>query len=525
MRLDTEDLEYKVLRHFVTYPESIVKAQNLRVTAEHFTFIPEGTQKCYNRLICEMIFAYFNKSNGSMVTKTILDQKVLSYKLKPKQVAQIELIWSNIMEQECVKDELYGLLEELKVRKCLSLWQETLVTGQETLEEQGIDAGIDFIKQMVAKMFSERALYEAPNQEVDITEAGSGKEFKREYMKRKNDPDRYRGIKCGLNEIDSRTQGFFPGQIVAFIGPSSGGKSTQLLNFAVNAHAQGKNVLYFSFEMDVWTCRLRHISNILQVDYDLIKALNLTEEQLEAVVLRLESMAGGAYFHYDVNVDDPTPEYVESKIRELSAVKGFPEVVVIDYLGNMTIRNARSNMKEHEKQDAAIRELFRMAKNMGFLCYTAQQMNRQTVTEQRKTRAAGKTVEFQQDAAAGSQTLVHAAWYIIGLEPHKDNNENMMTYHPVKMRDAWFPPFGAKVMRNFNKIIELSDAEQIEWRINRGVLDPDSYHKTSADDKGNSGHYNVVETEKGEKVVDWVTGEQAYTDDDLTFDVEEWNNL
>jgi len=521
MRLDTEVLEYKILKHFLTYPEAIIKAQNLRITPEHFTFVPEGFEKSYDSFLCDLAYRYFNKSNGCLVTKTTLDQSILDFKMKKKAILILELIWSNIQEQECIKDELFGLLEQLKVRKVLRIWEDTLVKGQETLEEEGIDKGIEYISAAVSKMYSERTLYESPVQEFDIADL---KGFRKEYEKRKNNPDKYRGIKCGYSEIDKRTQGFFPGQIVAFIGASGAGKSTHLLNVAVNAHMQEKNVLYFSFEMDSWTCKLRHISLMLDVDYDAIKGLNLTDEQLDGIMIRLNSMSG-AYFHYDTNSEDPTPEYVESKIRELSASKGHPDVVVIDYLGNMTTRNAKSSQKQHEKQGDAIREIHRFAKNMNVLVYTAQQMNRGTITEQRKTKAAGKTIEFQQDAAAGSQELINAAWYIIGLESHKDNGENMVTFHAVKMRDVWFPPFGAKVLQKFNKVLELSDAEQIEWRINRGVLDPDSFKKTDENGKTKgSDHYNVVESDKGEKVVDWGTGEQAYSEDDLKFDVDDWNN-
>jgi len=53
----------------------------------------------------------------------------------------------------------------------------------------------------------------------------------------------------------------------------------------------------------------------------------------------LKKSEDGSYFEYDVNMEDPTPEYIDSKIRDLIATKGKPDLLVVDYIGNMTVRN------------------------------------------------------------------------------------------------------------------------------------------------------------------------------------------
>ena len=76
----------------------------------------------------------------------------------------------------------------------------------------------------------------------------------------------------------------------------------------------------------------------------------------------MQSKKDGPYFEYDVNMEDPTPDYIDSKIRELIATKGKPDLLVVDYIGNMTVRNAPNGSKDWENQSKAVQGLFLLAK-------------------------------------------------------------------------------------------------------------------------------------------------------------------
>jgi hypothetical protein len=124
----------------------------------------------------------------------------------------------------------------------------------------------------------------------------------------------------------------------------------------------------------------------------------------------------------------------------------------------MTTRGTSKNAKHWEKNGDASEGLFKLAKRFGIPILTAQQVNRDAIKENRKRKDDGKSAAYYQDAASGDQRLMHLATYVIGMEPNKD--EHLCWYHPVKMRDSWFPPFAAKWIPEYNKVVELTDSQQ-----------------------------------------------------------------
>jgi hypothetical protein len=297
----------------------------------------------------------------------------------------------------------------------------------------------------------------ADRHSFDITQSANF--FKEEYDKRINHPELFKGINCGISNIDSMTFGWLPGQIVVFLAPSSGGKSVMLLNAALHANKQcGKKVLYMSFEMNSWLCLLRHVSLSYEIPYSQLKDTNLSPDEIKIIIDGLSDSQNGAYFEYDVNMEDPTPEYIDSRIRDLIASKGKPDILVVDYIGNMTVRNPPNGAKDWELQSKAIQELFRMAKRYNIPILTAQQINRETIRDSRKSKEANKFMSYDQAAASGGQNLMHLCTYAIAMEPNREHGYCIL--HPVKMRDAWFRPFPVKMDPEFNKIRELTAEEQ-----------------------------------------------------------------
>lgn len=157
-------------------------------------------------------------------------------------------------------------------------------------------------------------------------------------------------------------------------------------------------------------------------------------------------------------MEDPTPEYIDSRIRDLIATKGKPDLLVVDYIGNMTIRNAPNGAKDWENQSKAIQQLFIMAKRYGIPVITAQQINRETIRDTRKQKEANKFMSYDQAAASGGQNLMHLCTYAIAMEPNREQGYCIL--HPVKMRDAWFQPFPITMDSIYNKVREMDEEEQ-----------------------------------------------------------------
>jgi hypothetical protein len=203
---------------------------------------------------------------------------------------------------------------------------------------------------------------------------------------------------------------------------------------------------------------LRHVSLQFEIPYSQLKDNNLSPDELKSVIDGLGNSKDGAYFEYDVNMEDPTPEYIDSRIRDLIATKGKPDLLVVDYIGNMTVRNPPNGAKDYEVQTKAVQELFRMAKRYGIPIITAQQINRETIRDARKAKESNKFMSYDQAAVSGGQVLMHLCTYAIAMEPNKEHK--YCVFHPVKMRDAWFHPFPVAMDSEFNKVRELDEVEQ-----------------------------------------------------------------
>ena len=65
----------------------------------------------------------------------------------------------------------------------------------------------------------------------------------------KNNPDKFRGLRCGINAIDDKTNGFTKGHLTTFVGFVGGYKTTIMINIAYQLWKKGHNVLFVSLEM------------------------------------------------------------------------------------------------------------------------------------------------------------------------------------------------------------------------------------------------------------------------------------
>ena len=127
-----------------------------------------------------------------------------------------------------------------------------------------------------------------------------------------------------------------------------------------------------------------------------------------------------------------------------------------------------------------------------------------------------KVTQYWQGAASGDQRLMHLAHFVIGLEPHKD--ESMVSYHPVKMRDAWFVPCGAKWDAEYNTVSALTPEESIRWmqiaRLNGTMPD---------DGVGVQQTSTVVRNRNdGKQEVSWQGGVEVIDLEELTLDPSDW---
>lgn len=505
MKLNREELELRILKHLVSSAVAVNKSKSMGITEEHFIHQTEGTEYNLHSNLFKFIGSYFDKSDGSLLTSLVLENKLVAMRVEDALRAKFALLWEAIQEEDEDPNELHDLLEQIKRMKAIKMWSDMFSEANDVTTETTLEDGLEFVLEKAAEIQTELSDDIAQKSTFDITECAD--DFVSEYVKRRDHPELYEGIKSGVPQIDEKTFGWMPAQITVLLAPSSGGKSVVLMNWALAAHNQGKKILYFSFEMESYLCEVRHISRALQVKYSDIKGLRLDEARLAAVRDELIGMKGGPYFEYDIAMEDPTSEHVEERIRELIHTKGKPDLVVVDYMGNMRRRSSRRDAKPWEQQGDAFEHLKLLAYRWNLPILTAQQVNRETIRDTRKQKESGKSTAYYQDAASGDQRLMHLAHYVIGIEPDKENM--FMTFHPVKMRDAQFDAFGCKVDPEHNGIYPLTDDEVEMWRGLRNDL------KAGTKDGASQGP-RVGSDSKGNTTVEWRGETNIFSAADLT---------
>lgn len=459
MKISQLALEHKILKNIIDDDKAMDIVNERGITDNHFIVKAPGTSVSITGRLFRVCQEYYRDSGGFRVTEDILSNILIQKNVSKEAINKILGVWYDILEEETDINEVPYLAQLLKDRYCVQLQSEMIDKITPLVENDQVQESIETMNTYLNIMYEERDDEKNQKKYFDMSDAKNF--FLQEYDERVINQEYYRGVYCGLSQIDSQTFGFQPAQLITVLGPTSGGKSVLLLNWAHYAHTVcRKNVLYFSFEMTEWLCKIRHASLIGEVPFYHIKGLTLTAEERESLTRGFNENYNGKYFRYVEAIHDPTPEFIEQTIKAYINDKNIenPDIIFVDYVGNMTTRGTSKQAKPWEKNGDASEGLFILAKKYDLPFVTAQQINRESIKENRKRKEDGKAQAFYQDAASGDQRLMHLSTYVIGMEPNRD--ECVCWLHPVKMRDAWFKPFAVKWLPDFNKIMELSPSQQ-----------------------------------------------------------------
>ncbi len=512
-----EELEKIVLKHLVTNVNAIELALRRNISIDHFVYKNEVTDKPYHAWIYSLIKKYYEQEN-CLLTQRVLEQRMKERALKDQDRGLIMVLWEEIQDKEYDHNDYPDLVWGLKEARAMRLTQEMYKVGRDSLVNDGLEKSNTKVRDFLDDITRELSDEVGTLQNLDMTQSHSW--FKEQFYQRIQHPELYTGINCGLEEIDSRTFGFMPGQLIVFLALSSGGKSVMLLNAALHAHRQGKKVLYFSFEMDLWQIGLRFMSLAFKVPYFNLKDINHFKQypdELESLLAKMQGMENEAYFEYNVNMENPTADFVDMEIRKLERTKGKPDIVVIDYVGNMRDDGVSKNAKKYEQEEAAIIKLFTMGRRWGIPVVTAQQINRDYGKEIRKQRQEGKSAQIWQDAASGSQTLMHLAHYVIGIDSDRENQ--VAVIQGIKMRDAQFQPFVVRIEPEHNGVYALPPEQQEEWKRIKGLTGASGL----APNTNKSDTPVTVDTGDGRTEISWGGGSQIVSPEDLEMEADDWS--
>lgn len=164
------------------------------------------------------------------------------------------------------------------------------------------------------------------------------------------------GLSSGLTELDQRTSGWQPGELIILAARPSMGKTALALNFVEAAMlSQEKPTLVFSMEMPSDSLVMRMLSSIGKIDQGRIRNGKLQEEDWPKLSSAVQKMKGKGLY-----IDDTpglSPSEVRARVkrtvrdhlnklmqadpklsREEAEKRAMPAVVMVDYLQLMQVK-------------------------------------------------------------------------------------------------------------------------------------------------------------------------------------------
>lgn len=165
------------------------------------------------------------------------------------------------------------------------------------------------------------------------------------------------GLPTGFRDIDEKTSGLHPGQLIVIAARPAMGKTSFVLNLAERAAVRAKaSIALFSLEMAKEELGLRLLSGVAKVDSSKLKTGRLQDRDWKNI-----TKAAGVLGDCKIFIDD-TPAItvleMRSRCRRLLSDHGL-NLVIVDYLQLM-----RGNTKGGKANDSREREISEISRGL-----------------------------------------------------------------------------------------------------------------------------------------------------------------
>jgi len=153
------------------------------------------------------------------------------------------------------------------------------------------------------------------------------------------------GLATGIDELDQKTSGWQPGELIVLAARPSMGKTALALNFVEAAIlTQEKPALVFSMEMPADALVMRMLSSMGRIDQGNLRNGSLTEEDWPKLEVAARKLKDKKLF-----IDDTaglTPNEVRARVRRVAREHGDPGMIMIDYLQLMHVGGSEGRTQE-----------------------------------------------------------------------------------------------------------------------------------------------------------------------------------
>jgi len=188
------------------------------------------------------------------------------------------------------------------------------------------------------------------------------------------------GVPTGYHDLDFKTAGFQPADLIIIAGRPSMGKTALAVNIAENAAIKDKHcVAIFSMEMPAEQLTMRMVSSLANIDQHKVRTGKLDGDDWE----RFRSTVGMLQ-ETKMFIDDTpalTPAELRARCRRISREHGL-DLVVVDYLQLMQVAGTAENRATEISEIS--RSLKAMAKELNIPVIALSQLNRSLESRQDK---------------------------------------------------------------------------------------------------------------------------------------------
>ncbi|MDO3386883.1 replicative DNA helicase [Gilvimarinus sp. SDUM040013] len=181
------------------------------------------------------------------------------------------------------------------------------------------------------------------------------------------------GVPTSIGDLDAKTSGWQPGELIILAARPSMGKTALALNFVETAiFSQKRPVLVFSMEMPSAALVMRMMSSVGRIDQGHMRNGKLTEEDWPKLSVAVSKLKDKPLF-----IDDTpglTPQEMRARTRRIAREHGNPGMIMVDYLQLMQV--AGSNEGRTQEISEISRALKALAKEFDCPVIALSQLNR-----------------------------------------------------------------------------------------------------------------------------------------------------
>ena len=180
------------------------------------------------------------------------------------------------------------------------------------------------------------------------------------------------GVATGFTDLDDKTSGLQPGDLVIIAGRPSMGKTSFAMNIAEHAAIkEGRPVAIFSMEMPAEQLTMRMLSSLGRIDQQRMRTGRLDDQDWDRLTSAINMLTATPIY-----IDDTpalTPADLRARCRRLKREHGLG-MVVVDYLQLMQVAGTKENRTTEISEIS--RSLKALAKEMSVPVVALSQLNR-----------------------------------------------------------------------------------------------------------------------------------------------------